>query len=71
MFTYKDRTWCGNEECAKYKKCKKTYDFAYKEAETRGFNMDFTFFSVCPNRECDKYVKKSKKCAKGWLSKSC
>lgn len=59
MFTYKDRTWCGNESCAKYNKCKNTYKFAYKEAESKGCNMDFTFFSICPTRECDKYKAKT------------
>lgn len=71
MFEYKDRTWCGNEKCNKYDTCKNTYKFAYEEAKNRGFNMDFTLFSVCPDRECDEYVKKNKKCAKGWLSESC
>lgn len=55
MFEYKDRSWCGNEKCKKYDTCKNTYKFAREEAESRGFNMDLTFFCVVPDRECDKY----------------
>lgn len=55
MITYKDKTWCGNEECAKYNKCEKTYKFALKEAEDNGLDANTTSFSVCFYPKCDEY----------------